>query len=62
MAVLNIREVPEELARRLKSEAALMGKPLREYCISLLERGGRDVAEGIAGAGDTIVASGAKAV
>ena len=36
MAVLNLRGVPDELAKRLKSEAALVGISLREYCVGIL--------------------------
>jgi hypothetical protein len=36
MAVLNLRDVPDELAAKLKSEAALVGISLREYCVGIL--------------------------
>ena len=41
MAVLNLRNVPEELMRRLRSDAALAGRGnhFHEHCIGLLERG-----------------------
>lgn len=34
---LNLRNVPEELVRTLKSTAAVRGLTLREHCISVLE-------------------------
>lgn len=36
MAVLNLRGVPDELAQRLKADAALAGVSLRDYCVRLL--------------------------
>ena len=41
MAVLNLRNVPDEVMRRLKSDAALAGRGnhFHEHCIGLLERG-----------------------
>jgi hypothetical protein len=38
MGNLNLRKFPEELARRLKSEAALAGVSMQEYCIGILLR------------------------
>jgi hypothetical protein len=39
MAVLNLRNVPEDLMRQLRSQAALAGRGnhFHEYCIGLLE-------------------------
>jgi hypothetical protein len=39
MPSLNIRNIGNELVKRLKSEAALSGKTLREYVIGKLEQG-----------------------
>lgn len=38
MAVLNLRGVPELLARRLKSEAAAQGKTLVAYVVEILNK------------------------
>lgn len=35
--VLNIRNVPDELVRRAKSQAALEGKTLREWIVKAVE-------------------------
>lgn len=42
MAVLNLRGVPDELACRLKADAALRGASLRDYCVLLLSGRGVD--------------------
>lgn len=40
MSVLNLRNVPEDLMRNLRSEAALAGyKHLHAFCVALLEDG-----------------------
>ena len=39
MATLNLRDVPNELAAELKSEAAWIGMGFHEYCVVILERG-----------------------
>lgn len=36
MGDLNLRDVPEELRARLKTEAAVAGIPMREHCLRLL--------------------------
>ncbi|HEU5397950.1 MAG TPA: hypothetical protein VFV77_01610, partial [Gammaproteobacteria bacterium] len=36
MAVLNLRNVPEELVRRLKTAAARKGQPFHSFCVDLL--------------------------
>jgi hypothetical protein len=36
MAVLNLRDVPEEIMRSLKVDAAASGKTLRELCLERL--------------------------
>lgn len=36
MANLNIRDVPEQLTKKVKAQAALSGLPLREYVIKVL--------------------------
>jgi plasmid stability protein len=38
MAVLNIRDFPEDLMRQLKAKAALEGKTLRALTIELLKK------------------------
>ena len=40
MAVLNLRGVPDELAQKLKADAALAGVSLRDYCVLLLSGSG----------------------
>lgn len=40
MAVLNLRNVPDELAAYLKSEAALAGISLRDYCVAIFKARG----------------------
>lgn len=35
---LNIRSFPPELMRKIKSAAALAGKPMREYVIEMLAK------------------------
>lgn len=40
MAVLNLRNVPDELAAYLKSEAALAGISLRDYCVEIFKARG----------------------
>lgn len=61
MAVLNLRGVPEELARRLKANASLRGQTLLDYCVEVLSesssvggvgmRGGDGVPGGVRVAG-----------
>ncbi len=38
MAVLNIREFPEDLMRQVKSKAALEGKTLKDFVIEVLSK------------------------
>ncbi len=52
MAVLNLRGVPDELAQRLKADAALAGVSLRDYCVRLLS--GRGVVVGTQGCNATL--------
>ena len=42
MAVLNLRNVPEDLKRRLAVQAASAGKRLHAYCVELLDRAAAD--------------------
>ena len=42
MAVLNLRNVPEDLKRRLAVQAASAGKRLHAYCVELLDRATAD--------------------
>lgn len=44
MAVLSLRKFPDELMAQLKSEAALAGVPLREYCEAVFRARGKVVA------------------
>lgn len=46
MAVLNVRNVPDVLMKRLKSDAALLGRTLRDHVVSRL--GNEAVGEGVA--------------
>lgn len=43
MASLNLRKVDEKLKNELKSEAALSGENLEEYCVHILEKRGKVV-------------------
>ncbi len=38
MGDVNLRKMPDELIRRVKSQAALQGKPMREFVIDALEK------------------------
>jgi len=38
MADVNIRKMPEELVRRVKSQAALRGMTMRDFVIEALEK------------------------
>ena len=38
MGTVNLRNMPDELIRRVKSQAALQGKSMREYVIEALEK------------------------
>lgn len=40
MAVLNLRGLPDELAQKLKADAALAGASLKDYCVRLLSGSG----------------------
>jgi hypothetical protein len=42
MAVLNLRNVPEDLMRRLRAAAAIDGHPFHAFCVRLLESGLED--------------------
>lgn len=42
MAVLNLRNVPEDLKRRLAAQAAAQGKKFHAYCVGLLRTGVED--------------------
>jgi len=37
VSVINLRNIPEDLHRRIKSEAALRGLSLRKFIIQILE-------------------------
>lgn len=50
MAVLNLRDVPDNLARELRIEAAQNDKGIREYCVEIL-RSRKKIAEFSAGGG-----------
>ena len=39
MAVINLRNVPDELYRHLKSEAGKLGEPFRAHCLRKLAAG-----------------------
>ncbi len=58
MAVLNLRGVPDELAQRLKADAALAGVSLRDYCVRLLS--GRGVEGHAAGGNESQVVASAR--
>lgn len=37
MKVLNLRNVPDDLMRELRAEAAFAGKPFHPFCVALLQ-------------------------
>jgi chorismate mutase len=40
MAILNLRDVPDELAKTLRVEAAQVEMGIKEYCVAILEQRG----------------------